>query len=678
MIAFFTEPWTRRHDYTLGAWALSVASVAVLSLFTIASGILLAAGVITMTLSLIAIPLLILKSIQTVYAWVFPPNIISEPAQSYASIDGMESNPISDNRESFDFYPPALNQNENTLDDGILNSEKSYLYSNGRTIGSPDIQLSSLNGLIKAYTDARAENSSLNLHICILGMGSTGLIAGLRAYARGASITLIDSRSAYTRKNVLRLSQDFLMDIDDLQSDYNNTPHSLMRTIFLSNSQEKREEMMRDLMRLVPLVPKTNNMDTVFREENTEFFHTVETNVFEQLLYAVLESLRSVDPSHIAIFRGVRISNINASMGEVEINEGAVPIKADWLVNATGVSGRLANPGQTTILDTLFPPTDKANYTLKSPAATYLAATFVGGLKSITHLNSRKVPHSLSIGAARASTIYPAHANKISMRLSAYTSRRLSSQRQLNKNDLLHEQRVFYGYLSRDDYFNNPLQFMANNRGMNREDMNIDLACSYYGVVDSLQKMREFGWKKGRLPLIRQLNASLTTYVGMEIPTALFNELTSDDLVQEVKDRRFKAWLKVAFEQFFDQDAITKLGSSLERGSAFSVQMRVCNKIMHEYSSGVQVFNLGDVLVPPHFLTGSGLESAALSVHYWIDYIQHRNKNNYIQTIQTNVQQRSIDKVNVGLRQLGLFNGSRSYQNSFEPTIAAESIIPAL
>lgn len=662
MIAFLTERWNRSHYALLALWGLSTILL-ILSIITpfgaiIGGSILSFTAMTTSLLSLAVTPLLVVNGFQVFYNWLQLLINHSPAAVTQVNPEQVlpEHAPIPEMPEPFEFVVPETLRQE---PDAILmtridNPQRSYTYSSGA--GALDDSLLPLESaflahLLQAYQKERALHvmpDAAPLHVCIIGLGPTGLMAALRAYAHGASITAIDSRDKYTRKNVFRLTPDFLLGKPHELS----LPYNLMDSIFFrQHLVQSRESQPFDLSSMVvrrfPINPHGINMDTTFDGDDPILFHTIETNEFEHVLFSILAHLQMAAPTDIEIYRGHTICGIKAEQGLVSLKKGYefTQLKADWIVNATGANGRLAQASS--IADAIFPyknpPTD-------SPQATYLAATlttkFGKGRLTVIGGNRLTVPHGFSVGAERAMTSHPSIASEIRSRTLAYHS----AGSGLTKHNTLHEQSVFYGYRTKEHYLEN-LSF-GNNRGSDNRGIEIDLACSYYGVLDSLEKMQRFGWQRTRLPLIRQLNTAKTIYVGMEIPSLLFNHLTSDDLELERKDQLFQAWIKIALEQLFHSGFIERL--SIEQGAAFSVQMRVSNQIMHRYPSGVKVFNLGDVLSPPHFLTGSGVETAAISVQHWIEHMQDGNDEEYCTKIQTNVQRRAIGKVE-GLRELSIF-----------------------
>ncbi|MDF1683093.1 MAG: hypothetical protein P1U36_00400 [Legionellaceae bacterium] len=553
-------------------------------------------------------------------------------------------------------FEGRLQEENSALNYGVaLNTDRYYTYPNQITHPSEGRHrafVSFSNQVIEAYQDARKNitNTIERRHICILGMGPTGLMAGLRAYAEGASITLIDKRSHYTRENVLRMSQDFLFGPATVSQDF---PHCLAKSIFLMSRDKIVSSSITNLM---PLVPQGTNTDTVFEEEGSSFFHTISINHFENLLYTCLSKLQATDPEHITLHRGYDIQAIHAPAGEISIinreNDLSYEIKANWIVNATGKNGQLADGSL--IIDALFPKTNEALYTPASSHAPYLATTLningvPGSHRDIVRGTNWKLPVAFTDGAAAYCEHHPELKRHVDQRVQTY---QISSSH-LRFANTLTAQRIFYGYHSQEAYYSNAS--ITHYPGTDRAKINIDLACSYHGVLKKVQYIqREFGWTRNRLPLVRQLNSNTTIYLGMELSNQLFNELTSPNTSVEHKKIRFEDWVKTALRQFFPQDLLGKI--SIRQGSAFTLQMQTCNKITHRYpESHTQVFNLGDALATPHFLTGSGLESAAISVHHWIKYMQDGLQDAFIQNIQDNVQVRSLEKVNGGLGALSMF-----------------------
>lgn len=660
MGSFFTERWNRSQYYILGLWGLSLVFLA-LALITpvgaLIGGALLIAGAITAAaLSSITIPLFVVKGFQAVHTW-FQSLFANTYEQANPIHEPPESAPLLEEPEPFVFDVPATLHEAHEAQDAIFEAqidhpEGSYTYYSESILDEPmqPLEPALLAHLLQAYRRERASHIALEiapLHICILGTGPTGLIAALRAYAHGASITAIDKRDKYTRKNVFRLTPEFLIG----RPDGSLLPYNLMETIFFRQhiSQDvgtRYFDLPGTIVRRFPINLQPIHMDTVFDADDSGLFHTIATNELEHVLFSILNHLQTADPAHIQVYRGHTICGIQADQGLVSLKKGYnfTQLKADWIVNATGANGRLTHGSL--IADALFPITNPPS---DSPHATYLAATFTSkkwgkGRRAVIHGNRHTVPHGFSLGSSQAIAHHPERAGQIRSRIQSYQL----PGTVLAKRNTLHEQSVFFGYRQKAPYLENL------SRGDDATGKEIDLACSYYGVLDSLDKMREFGWQRKRLPLIRQLNSGTIIYVGMEIPIALFNQLTSVRLSSREKDNLFQSWLNITFEQFFNSDFIAQL--SIEQGSAFSVQMRVSNQIMHRYPSGVQVFNLGDVLSPPHFLTGSGVETAAISVHHWIEYMRHLNESEYIEQIQTKVQHRAISKVNEGLRALSMFS----------------------
>jgi len=272
-----------------------------------------------------------------------------------------------------------------------------------------------------------------------------------------------------------------------------------------------------------------------------------------------------------------------------------------------------------------------------------------GSHRDIVRGTNGKLPVAFTDGAATYCEHHPELKRHVEQRVQTYQIR----SGQLRFANTLSAQRIFYGYHLQEAYYSSVS--LTHTPGTNRAKINIDLACSYHGVLDNVQYIqREFGWTRNRLPLVRQLNSNTTIYLGMELSNPLFNELTSPNTPVEHKKIRFEGWVKTALRQFFPQDLLDKI--SIRQGSAFTLQMQTCNKITHIYpDSQTQVFNLGDALATPHFLTGSGLESAAISVHHWIKYMRYGHQEAFVQNIQNNVQARSLEKVNDGLGALSMF-----------------------
>ena len=640
----------------LGLLGLSVALLT-LALMTplgafIGGSVLIFAAITTVALSSI----LIVKGLRAAYAWF--QSLLAETRgfvpQANPIQKSPESAPLLEEPEPFVFdVPTTLHEAQDAIFAAPIDyPERSYTYSEESILDKSmqHLEPALLAHLLQAYQKERALHIALEnapLHVCILGAGPSGLIAALRAYAHGASITAIDKRDKYTRKNVFRLTPEFLIG----RPEGSLLPYNLMETIFFrqhisQDSGARYFDLPGTIVRHFPLNIQPIHMDTVFDADDSGLFHTIATNELEHVLFNILNCLQAADPAHIQVYRGHTICGIQAEQGLVSLKKGYdfTQLKADWIVNATGANGRLAHGSL--IADALFPFT---NALIDSPHATYLAATFTSkkwgeGRRAVARGNLHTVPHGFFLGSSQAIAHYPERAVQIRSRIQSYQL----PGTLLTQRNTLHEQSVFFGYRQKTPYLaNRSLSDDATGK-------EIDLACSYYGVLDSLDKMRAFGWQRKRLPLIRQLNSGSIIYVGMEIPIALFNQLTSERLSSIEKDHLFKSWLNITFEQFFNSDFIAQL--SIEQGSAFSVQMRVSNQIMHRYPSGVQVFNLGDVLSPPHFLTGSGVETAAISVHHWIEYMRHRNEHEYIEQIKTKVQQRAMSKVSEGLRALSMFS----------------------
>jgi len=547
-----------------------------------------------------------------------------------------------------------------SIDYGPMPRPGSYTYS---STDSPSLnnQYSSsvsqfLDAVITAYRAAR-QNLTHGIqkpHICILGMGPTGLMAGLRAYAQGASITLIDKRIAYTRENVLRLAQDFLLPPLD-PDDSNAFPHNLSDTLFFT--QEKDRSWTTSVLgSLMQLAVNTPNTDTVFAAEQTPFFHTISTNKLEDLLYYLLSKLQETDKEHITLCRGHEVHAIHAEAGNVYVKKQGsnqpIKVQANWIVNATGAHGRLVDGSP--IVDVMFPQTNEHSYTPTSSHAPYLATTLHVHNASRSHgtivrATNNQLPVAFTDGASTYLEHHPEHSGAITTRISEYKNQNNA----MRLTNTLAAQRVFYNYASQASYASNPS--LTHNPGTNRAAINLDLACSHQGVLNDLQYIqREFGWTRNRLPLVRQLNSNTTIYLGMELPAQLFNELVSEQPAPEEKKTRFTGWVKTALRQFFPQELLDRL--SIRQGSAFTLQMQTCNKIMHKYAhTNTHVFNLGDALATPHFLTGSGLESAAISVHHWIEYMQEGNQERFVQQIKDNVQARARNKVSDGLGNLRMF-----------------------
>jgi 2-polyprenyl-6-methoxyphenol hydroxylase-like FAD-dependent oxidoreductase len=497
-------------------------------------------------------------------------------------------------------------------------------------------------------------------HVCILGMGPTGLIAALRAYAAGATITIIEKRADYTRDSILRVSDKFLFSGEE-----NVLPHNIINSLFLADKldEDKRATFQSILLGKfsgVGFVEDT--LDEVFSKDRGNIFHTITTMDFEKLLCDLLIKLQQHDPVNIKILRPCELIRIEAEHGKVWVQQGEseINVLASHIINASGSHGRLQS--NMPLVQAMFPAhaSGQDNIPIYQPAP-YLAATLetkdngLAGRVLIGTETRNTLPAGFKHGAILLSrcTNDPDLKLKIQRRIADFESTSRQRKRIIKTNTLL-EQAVVAGYHERSTYYNDGPSGAG--RNPMQEDLALDLSCAELGIKSNIGRMqREFSWHHdNRLPLIRLFSTRNTIYVGMEIPANLYAHVSDVTKSEEERDQLLLTWIHLCLEQFFPQRLIDQL--VVRNKSVFNLQINLSKNIMHLYEdSGVQVFNLGDALVTPHFLTGSGLESAAISVDRWVRYMKGEfSQEEYVHVIREDVQARALNKLQ-GLRKLNMF-----------------------
>lgn len=533
---------------------------------------------------------------------------------------------------------------------------------NGQLVNFPDRIYTDI---LDNYANARhraLEDMPEQAHVCILGMGPTGLMTALRAYAAGATITVIEKRPGYTRDSILRVSNAFLFSGGDPSHTY-----AIGRSLFLNSADVFELQIV--LVRLFSGVGFVDEgLDTVFDNDGNTTFHTITVRHFEQLLYNLLVNLQQRNPDNIHIFRPYDILSIQPEAGEVCIKNGSSDVTVTvnhitHLVNSGGAHGRLQS-GEP-LYRALFPvhPSGEDNTFLYQPSPSLAVTletrdTHAAGRRLVTAETGRKLPAGFKRGAEYCinATQDPVLHARIRDRIALYESSGVNFP---TKSNTLYEQRVVAGFGDREGYFDHPPPGTGATRersASSREDLDIDLMIAEHGIRADIERMSQapyFWHHANRLPLIRLFSTQDTIYLGMEIPVELLRYLNNNEIPQADRDQRLLHWIHLSLSQFFPQSFIEKL--VVRKGGAFELQLSQSNHIMWKYDSGVQVFNLGDALATPHFLTGSGLESAAISVDRWLKYFQRTyTQDEYEEAIRRDVQERAVSKLE-GLSRLNMF-----------------------
>lgn len=228
-----------------------------------------------------------------------------------------------------------------------------------------------ISGLLKHLTEPEAQfeqtkkaidkarNDSLlksprQPRVVISGLGPTGLLAALEAYASGASVVAIEQRSLYTRPQILRLTNDT---IDRLKYFMGGKFWEYLRRLGIVSTSPNWVPNKFDVNNfyLYPKGPVQFSADLIVAKDKylargLELFNVdiIRINHLESVLAIVLESLARADPQHLRIYYGAELLASLTGKGELklEISSGSkknqYPLAADILAIAQGVDSAVA------------------------------------------------------------------------------------------------------------------------------------------------------------------------------------------------------------------------------------------------------------------------------------------------------------------------------------------------
>jgi len=149
-------------------------------------------------------------------------------------------------------------------------------------------------------------------------------------------------------------------------------------------------------------------------------------------------------------------------------------------------------------------------------------------------------------------------------------------------------------------------------------------------INSQIEAVRDFGWQDEKSPEIRifpiaDFNGGGILYLGFELPEN-FYDVTKNMNETEIKSYMF-SWANILLKEFGPTSVL------LEEHSAthFPLELGISEQVKTDVN-GIETFLIGDAMVTPHFLTGSGAVAAINSARNFAEYLKAR-------MIQENVPQ---------------------------------------
>lgn len=444
--------------------------------------------------------------------------------------------------------------------------------------------------------------------VCI-GLGPCGLLFCVGYYLRGGSIMAFDKRDVpnYTRQNILRVSQptyDLLLQIIGFD---------IMSYLFKVRSGTLTSA-------LQPINFNQSEGDGLF--DSNGLVRVIATNQFEYILYTYLHLITDKDKTKITLHPLVEVLTVDSNgllvrHNKLNTQERIKLVRGSLVIAADGANSAIAR--------------QHIAYEEVLPTTLYATMTFDNKkdfpLKNASAIRQRGLIAIVDSGRnalLRDKVITPQESSAF-----VETYRRRNNRKTV-RTILAYQD----GKINKEKYYSlSSVKIIYQTDKSSYKNVELEVQCADRGRQDQLSVLKTMGWAQTQLPVSRFFSVDNIVYIGTQIPYRA---------LQGAKKENLKRWCLQILHQHLPQDTIDCLKPT--SGTVFSFAVK--KALTYEQNVGIlKLYPLGDALVTPHFLTGSGIYLAAKSVLFFLEYqnnLRHNDSNVCLQLysghIKTNVQ----------------------------------------